>query len=100
MLSNKPAMDRFDMAAMASRGKMPRESTVMATYNPSAITMPNTVAKPTSLFFLACAESTDAPSNPVNTQSVINMVFFTCSPTLWLSDVPAISCVKVCGEKK
>ena len=65
--SNKPAIDGFDIVAIVSRGNMPSDSTVIATYKINAIMIPSTVAKPTSVRFLACEDSTAVPSTPVNT---------------------------------
>ena len=43
---------------------------------------PITVADPTSFLFLALPENTTAPSIPINTQTVTNIVLLTCDIVL------------------
>lgn len=51
MCSSRPAIDGLGILAIISRGKIPSDNTVIATYKIKAITIPNTVANPTSLRF-------------------------------------------------
>ena len=53
---------------------------------------------PTSRLFLACAESTLAPSTPTNTQRVINIVLLICSSSGRLSFSPLKSYINCWGE--
>ncbi|CNV01046.1 Uncharacterised protein [Salmonella enterica subsp. enterica serovar Bovismorbificans] len=64
-------------------------------YIPSAARTASSVARPTSRLFFARAETTTAPSTPINTHSVISMVFLTCSHTGIPSSTPVKSSVKV-----
>lgn len=75
------AIDGLRISASSLRGTTPSDSNVTIRYTASADSTASMVARPTSFLLRARAETTTAPSTPINTHRVISMVSLTCSHT-------------------